>query len=221
MFSGEDGLGNNFSLGNLDFDDAFGGSVAAPYDLGRDFLGAEAATPQGSSWPPLEGGGGGGAFGSPRASDGGTEGAPGKPDQVTARRWSIRSSGSDGLPPRPESPSGAGGSSSGGGGGDGGGGSGASPMAEQQQRTLEAAERAKWKTWVVEACEMERARRVRALAEIQASEDAERRVRREWAAAAIAAEHRDRTQQQFVAAMANSMWYHELLSSQAADAFER
>jgi hypothetical protein len=72
----------------------------------------------------------------------------------------------------------------------------------------EAVERARWKCWVVEAAEAERRRRMHQLEEIQLQEDAEIQKRRAWAAAAIEEEHRHRTQQQFIAAMANSMWFN-------------
>ena len=52
----------------------------------------------------------------------------------------------------------------------------------------------------------ERRRRVVALAELQLEEDKERLMRQEWARAAILEEQGNQMRQQFLDAMANSMW---------------
>ena len=69
-----------------------------------------------------------------------------------------------------------------------------------------------WTEWII-ACtyhvylfKAERRRRVVALAELQQEEDKERLMRQEWARAAILEEQGNQMRQQFLDAMANSMW---------------
>ena len=68
---------------------------------------------------------------------------------------------------------------------------------------------------------MERRRRVMALAELQREEDQERTLRQEWARAAILEEQQSQTRQQFLDAMANSMWFNaQFVQQQTMDHYD-
>ena len=67
------------------------------------------------------------------------------------------------------------------------------------------------------AAEMERARRVAVLAEMEAEEENERQVRRAWAINAIEEERQDRIQAQFLETMASSTWFADTISTFVSD----
>ncbi|ETW08646.1 hypothetical protein H310_01181 [Aphanomyces invadans] len=79
-------------------------------------------------------------------------------------------------------------------------------------RNVEAANRAYWTQWAIDAAEQERARRLRQLAEIQLEEDMERTRRQAWARAAIEMEQHSRTTRMFLEAMQNTAWFQATIS---------
>ncbi|KAF0683551.1 Aste57867_24408 [Aphanomyces stellatus] len=84
-------------------------------------------------------------------------------------------------------------------------------------RSLEAATRAYWTQWVIEAAENERTRRLQLLAEIQQNEDLERQRRQQWARQAIEAEQHSRTTRVFLDAMQNTAWFQATISPSFLD----
>ncbi|CAK4737546.1 hypothetical protein LEN26_014296 [Aphanomyces euteiches] len=84
-------------------------------------------------------------------------------------------------------------------------------------RSLEAATRAYWTQWAINAAEQERARRLRLLAEIQQDEDMERLRRQQWAREVIEAEQHSRTTRMFLDAMQNTAWFQATISPSFLD----
>ncbi|KDO33191.1 hypothetical protein SPRG_02003 [Saprolegnia parasitica CBS 223.65] len=82
---------------------------------------------------------------------------------------------------------------------------------------VEAATRAYWVQWAIEAAEKERARRLGLLAEIQLAEDVERLRRQSWAMRAIEAEQQSRTANMFLEAMQNTAWFQATISPSFLD----
>ncbi|OQS05488.1 hypothetical protein THRCLA_02385 [Thraustotheca clavata] len=86
-----------------------------------------------------------------------------------------------------------------------------------QSMEIEAASRAYWVEWAIDAAEKERARRLELLAEIQLAEDAERQRRQKWAVRAIEAEQQSRTAGMFLEAMQNTAWFQATISPSFLD----
>ncbi|CAK4082847.1 unnamed protein product [Aphanomyces euteiches] len=84
-------------------------------------------------------------------------------------------------------------------------------------RSLEAATRAYWTQWAINAAEQERARRLRLLAEIQQDEDMERLRRQQWAREVIEVEQHSRTTRMFLDAMQNTAWFQATISPSFLD----
>ncbi|RHY44375.1 hypothetical protein DYB34_000443 [Aphanomyces astaci] len=79
-------------------------------------------------------------------------------------------------------------------------------------RTIEAATRAYWTQWAIDAAEQERTRRLHQLADIQREEDMERARRQAWAREAIEMEQHSRTSRLFLEAMQNTAWFQATIS---------
>ncbi|KAL7689929.1 hypothetical protein Plhal304r1_c014g0053391 [Plasmopara halstedii] len=85
---------------------------------------------------------------------------------------------------------------------------------EQEQQ---AAERAYWTQWVIEAAEKERARRLNVLKQLQCEEEAEIRRRRQWAIATIEKEQEAMMREMFLDNMKNTQWFQSTISRFSED----
>lgn len=84
---------------------------------------------------------------------------------------------------------------------------------EQQQ----AAERAYWTQWVIEAAEKERARRLNVLKQLQCEEEEEVQRRRQWAIATIEKEQEAMMREMFLDNMKNTQWFQSTISRFSED----
>ena len=73
---------------------------------------------------------------------------------------------------------------------------------------------------MVQAAEQERARRIEALAALQAEEDQERMNRQAWAREAVLGEQKSLLHDHFLSTMTNTMWFHEVLSHLTCEEYE-
>ncbi|KAG7393802.1 hypothetical protein PHYBOEH_006008 [Phytophthora boehmeriae] len=87
-------------------------------------------------------------------------------------------------------------------------------QAEQEQQ---AAERAYWTQWVIEAAEKERARRLNVLKQLQSEEEEEIQRRRQWAIATIEKEQEAMMREMFLDNMKNTQWFQTTISRFAED----
>ncbi|CAI5745494.1 unnamed protein product [Peronospora destructor] len=85
---------------------------------------------------------------------------------------------------------------------------------EQEQQ---AAERAYWTQWVIEAAEKERARRLNVLRQLQCEEEEEIQRRRQWAIATIEKEQEAMMREMFLDNMKNTQWFQSTISRFAED----
>ncbi|KAG6969826.1 hypothetical protein JG688_00005158 [Phytophthora aleatoria] len=85
---------------------------------------------------------------------------------------------------------------------------------EQEQQ---AAERAYWTQWVIEAAEKERARRLNVLKQLQCEEEEEIRRRRQWAIATIEKEQEAMMREMFLDNMKNTQWFQSTISRFSED----
>ncbi|GMF11569.1 unnamed protein product [Phytophthora lilii] len=85
---------------------------------------------------------------------------------------------------------------------------------EQEQQ---AAERAYWTQWVIEAAEKERARRLNALKQLQCEEEEEIQRRRQWAIATIEKEQEAMMREMFLDNMKNTQWFQSTISRFSED----
>ncbi|KAG7384455.1 hypothetical protein PHYPSEUDO_002570 [Phytophthora pseudosyringae] len=84
---------------------------------------------------------------------------------------------------------------------------------EEQQ----AAERAYWTQWVIEAAEKERARRLNVLKQLQSEEEEEIQRRRQWAIATIEKEQEAMMREMFLDNMKNTQWFQSTISRFSED----
>ncbi|KAE9200939.1 hypothetical protein PF005_g4178 [Phytophthora fragariae] len=85
---------------------------------------------------------------------------------------------------------------------------------EQEQQ---AAERAYWTQWVIEAAEKERTRRLNALKQLQSEEEEEIQRRRQWAIATIEKEQEAMMREMFLDNMKNTQWFQSTISRFSED----
>ncbi|EGZ18795.1 hypothetical protein PHYSODRAFT_502025 [Phytophthora sojae] len=85
---------------------------------------------------------------------------------------------------------------------------------EQEQQ---AAERAYWTQWVIEAAEKERARRLNVLKQLQCEEEEEVQRRRQWAIATIEKEQEAMMREMFLDNMKNTQWFQSTISRFSED----
>ncbi|ETN02794.1 hypothetical protein PPTG_15539 [Phytophthora nicotianae INRA-310] len=85
---------------------------------------------------------------------------------------------------------------------------------EQEQQ---AAERAYWTQWVIEAAEKERARRLNVLKQLQSEEEEEIQRRRQWAIATIEKEQEAMMREMFLDNMKNTQWFQSTISRFSED----
>ncbi|KAG1695404.1 hypothetical protein DVH05_020442 [Phytophthora capsici] len=85
---------------------------------------------------------------------------------------------------------------------------------EQEQQ---AAERAYWTQWVIEAAEKERARRLNVLKQLQCEEEEEIQRRRQWAIATIEKEQEAMMREMFLDNMKNTQWFQSTISRFSED----
>ncbi|KAL4134161.1 hypothetical protein PRIC2_004472 [Phytophthora ramorum] len=85
---------------------------------------------------------------------------------------------------------------------------------EQEQQ---AAERAYWTQWVIEAAEKERARRLNVLKQLQSEEEQEIQRRRQWAIATIEKEQEAMMREMFLDNMKNTQWFQSTISRFSED----
>jgi non-canonical poly(A) RNA polymerase PAPD5/7 len=85
---------------------------------------------------------------------------------------------------------------------------------EQEEQ---AAERAYWTQWVIEAAEKERARRLNVLKQLQSEEEEEIQRRRQWAIATIEKEQEAMMREMFLDNMKNTQWFQSTISRFSED----
>ncbi|CAH0493764.1 unnamed protein product [Peronospora farinosa] len=85
---------------------------------------------------------------------------------------------------------------------------------EQEQQ---AAERAYWTHWVIEAAEKERTRRLNVLKQLQCEEEEEIQRRRQWAIATIEKEQEAMMREMFLDNMKNTQWFQSTISRFSED----
>ncbi|OWZ02374.1 hypothetical protein PHMEG_00026077 [Phytophthora megakarya] len=90
-------------------------------------------------------------------------------------------------------------------------------MALQGEQEQQAAERAYWTQWVIEAAEKERARRLNVLKQLQCEEEEEIQRRRQWAIATIEKEQQAMMREMFLDNMKNTQWFQSTISRFSED----
>jgi hypothetical protein len=81
----------------------------------------------------------------------------------------------------------------------------------------EEEERKKWREWALCAAELERKRRIQAMAELDAEQDQERQARRRWAINAIEQEKYERISAQFLSTLTSTNWFNETITAYHED----
>ncbi|CAH0478534.1 unnamed protein product [Peronospora belbahrii] len=85
------------------------------------------------------------------------------------------------------------------------------------EQAQQAAERAYWTQWVIEAAEKERTRRLNVLKQLQCEEEEEIQRRRQWAIATIEKEQEAMMREMFLDNMKNTQWFQSTISRFSED----